>query len=189
MTDPRLQRKSLRAPLKSTALYVDGEHVFKARILNISEGGILLSELPHVPEVNSLPIAINLLLYPRIQGMDLDELKQLSVDDFSRIIIKTKVKMMRTFENQNKIDMIFINFIGCLFENPDEEFKQQVLSYVETFAKNTVYLLSLFESLGNRPEQLEHLRTVAHLLGYDRRMKLPLLRSKVLHDYQSLGSL
>ena len=96
---------------------------------------------------------------------------------------------MRTFENQNKIDMVFINFIGCLFENPGEEFKQQVLSYVETFAKNTVYLLSLFESLGNRPEQLEHLRTVAHLLGYDRRMKLPLLRSKVLHDYQSLGSL
>ena len=97
MTDPRLQRKSLRAPLKSTALYVDGEHVFKARILNISEGGILLSELPHVPEVNSLPIAINLLLYPRIQGMDLDELKQLSVDDFSRIIIKTKVKINISF--------------------------------------------------------------------------------------------
>ena len=102
MTDPRLQRKSLRAPLKSTALYVDGEHVFKARVLNLSEGGVLLSELPHIPEINTLPIAINLIQYPRFQGMSLDELKQFSIDDFSRIILKTKVKMMRTFENQNK---------------------------------------------------------------------------------------
>ena len=189
MTDPRLQRKSLRAPLKSTALYVDGEHVFKARVLNLSEGGVLLSELPHIPEINTLPIAINLIQYPRFQGMSLDELKQFSIDDFSRIILKTKVKMMRTFENQNKIDMVFINYIGCLFDNPEKKFKSAVLEYVETFAKNTVYLLSLFESLGNRPEQIELLRAVAHLLGYDRRMKLPLLRSKVLHDYQSLGSL
>ena len=37
--DPRLQRKHLRAPLKSTCLYVDDEHVFKARVINVSEGG------------------------------------------------------------------------------------------------------------------------------------------------------
>jgi hypothetical protein len=189
MTDPRLQRKFLRAPLKSTALYVDGEHVFKSRILNISEGGLLLSELPHIPEINSLPIAINLILYPRFQGMSLDDVKQLSSDDFTRKIIKTKVRLVRSFENQTNVDRVFINFIGCEFYNPVEDFKLDVFSYVETFAKNTVYLLSLFESLGNRTEQLELLRCVAHLLGYDRRMKVPLLRAKVLHDYQSLGGL
>lgn len=189
MSDPRLQRKFLRAPLKSIALYVDGEHVFKARTLNLSEGGLLLSELPHIPEINSLPIAINLIQYPRFQGMSLDEVKQLSTDDFARTIIKTKVRMVRSFENQSNVDKVFINFIGCEFYNPEEDFKLAVFSYVETFAKNTVYLLSLFESLGNRTEQLELLRSVAHLLGYDRRMKVPLLRAKVLHDYQSLGSL
>ena len=189
MTDLRLQRKHLRAPLKSTALYVDGEHVFKARVLNVSEGGLLLSELPHIPEINLLPIAINLINYPRFQGMTLDEVKQLSVDDFSRVIIKTQVRMMRSYENQNKVDLVFINFIGCLFYNPGPSFKIAILTYVETFAKNAVYLLSLFETLVARPEQAELLKTIAHLLGYDRRMKLPLLRSKVLHDYQSLGSL
>jgi hypothetical protein len=188
MSDAR-QRRFLRAPLKSTSLYVDGEHVFKSRILNISEGGILLSELPHVPEINSLPIAINLIRYPRFQGMPFEELKQQSADDFSRIILKTKVRMVRTFENQSNVDRVFINFIGCEFYNPEDDFKAAIYDYVDTFAKNTVYLLSLFESLGNRTEQLETLRTVAHLLGYDRRMKVPLLRAKVLHDYQSLGSL
>lgn len=189
MADPRLQRKFLRAPLKSQALYVDGEHVFKSRILNISEGGVLLSELPHIPEINSLPIAMNIIHYPRFHGMSLDELKQLSADDFPRTILKTKVRMVRSFENQSNVDRVFINFIGCEFYNPAPDFKLVIFQYVETFAKNTVYLLSLFESLGNRTEQLETLRTVAHLLGYDRRMKIPLLRAKVLHDYQSLESL
>lgn len=188
-TDPRLQRKFLRAPLKSICLYVDGEHVFKARVLNISEGGILLSELPHIPEINSLPIAIDLLQFPRLQALNLDQLKALNPEEFARTIVKTKARMVRTFENQSNVDKIFVNFIGCEFFNPTTDFKVAVFQYVETFARNTVYLLSLFESLGNRAEQLELLRTVAHLLGYDRRMKIPLLRAKVLHDYQSLESL
>ena len=187
--DPRLQRKFIRAPLKSACLYVDEGHVFKARVLNISEGGILLSDLPHIPEINSLPLAIDLLQFPRMQNFSLDQIKALQIDDLPRIIIKTKARMVRTFDGLRPVDRIFVNFIGCDFFNPTAEFKTTIFEYVETFAKNTVYLLSLFESLGNRSEQLELLRSVAHLLGYDRQMKIPLLRAKVLHDYQSLGSL
>ncbi|MFA6238266.1 MAG: PilZ domain-containing protein [Bacteriovorax sp.] len=187
--DPRLQRKHLRAPLKSICLYVDGEHVFKARVFNISEGGLLLSELPHIPEINALPLAIELLNFPRLSTLSYDQLKILNVDEFSRTILKTKCRMVRTFEGQSNVDKIFINFIGCEFYSQTPEFRQAVFHYVETFAKNTIYLLSLFESLANRAEQLELLRTVAHILGYDRRMKIPLLRAKVLHDYQSLESL
>jgi hypothetical protein len=187
--DPRLQRKFLRAPLKSVCLYVDGEHVFKARILNISEGGILLSDLPHIPEINSLPLAIDLIQFPRLQNLTIEQLKALNVEELPRIIIKTKARMMRTFEGLRPVDRIFVNFIGCEFFNAKPDFKIAVFKYVETFAKNTIYLLSLFESLGNRKEQLEVLRLVAHLLGYDSQMKVPLLRAKVLHDYQSLESL
>lgn len=189
MVDARLQRKYLRAPLKSHALYVDGEHVFKAKVLNISEGGLLLSELPHVPEISSLPLAINLIQYPRFNSLSLEELKGLNTETFDRKILKVKARMVRSFENQSAVDKVFINFIGCEFYNPSDEVRFALFSYVENFSKNTVYLLSLFESLGKREEQLETLRLVAHLLGYDRRMKLPLLRAKVLHDYQSLESL
>lgn len=189
MKDPRLQRQHLRAPLKSICLYVDGEHVFKARTLNISEGGILLSELPHIPEINSLPMAIELLQFPRLQNMTLEQIKAINFDDLPRKILKTKTRMVRSFENQSNVDKIFINYIGCEFYNPELDFRDEVSKYVETFTRNTVFLLSLFESLGNRSEQLELLRTVAHVLGYDRRMKVPLLRAKVLHDYQSLESL
>ncbi len=189
MSDSRLQRKFIRAPLKSTALYVDGEHVFKAKVVNLSEGGVLLSELPHFPEEKILSLAVNLIHYPRFSTMNHEELKQLDVADFEKSVIKSRVKIMRNFENQTNVDRVFINFVGCEFYNVTPEFKAIILDYVESFTKNTVYLLSLFESLGNRTEQLEILRTVAHLLGYDRRMKVPLLRAKVLHDYQSLESL
>lgn len=188
-SDPRLQRKFLRAPLKSVCLYVDGEHVFKARVLNISEGGILLSDLPHIPEINSLPLAIDLPQFPRLNALSLEQVKSLDKEEFPRLIIKTKCRMVRTFEGLRPVDRIFVNFIGCQFYDPSTEFKMAVFSYVETVAKNTVYLLSLFESLGKRNDQLELLRSVAHILGYDRNMKIPLLRAKVLHDYQSLESL
>lgn len=184
-----MDRKHLRAPLISTALYVDGEHVFKAKTLNISEGGALLSELPHVPEINALPIAINLINYPRFQGMSHDEVMNLSVDEFPRTIIKTKLKMVRSFSNQSPVDRVFVNFIGCEFHNPASELVEKIKFYVETYTKNTVYLLSLFEALRNKPDQVEHLRQIAFLMGYDRRLKVPLLRAKVLHDYQSLESL
>ncbi len=187
--DPRFQRKYLRAPLKSACLYVDGEYVFKARVINISEGGILLADFPHVPEINSLPLAVSFVQLPRLQNLGMEEIKILNREDFPRVILKTKARMVRTFEGQGPVDKIFVNYIGCEFFNPSTEFKVEVFKYVETFAKNTIYLLSLFESLGNRSEQLEILRIVAHLLGYDRRMKIPLLRAKVLHDYQSLESL
>lgn len=183
------QRKHIRAPLKSTCLYVDGEHVFKAKTINISEGGILLSELPHIPEISSLPMMVSMPVFPKFSTLTLDQLNSLNLEELPRKILRVKSRMVRSFEGQSNVEKLFINFIGCEFYYKTDEFSAYITEYVETFAKNTVYLLSLFESLGNRSEQLETLRAVAHLLGYDRRMKIPLLRAKVLHDYQSLESL
>ncbi|RPJ77637.1 MAG: PilZ domain-containing protein, partial [Alphaproteobacteria bacterium] len=135
--DPRLQRKYLRAPLKSTGLYVDGEHVFKARVLNISEGGLLLSDLPHIPEINALPMAIDLVQFPRLQNLTLAQLKAINAEEFPRTILKIKCRMVRSFEGLRPVDKIFVNFIGCDFVNPSTDFKIAVFKYVETFAKNT----------------------------------------------------
>lgn len=146
-----------------------------------------MSEFPHVPEGEVLPVAINMIHYPRFQTMTPDELKQLTRDDLERTVIKTKVKMVRTFENKSNVDLVFINYIGCEFLEVTAEFKAAITDYVENFTKNIVYLLSLFE--GKKSEQTDVLKSVAELLGYDRKMQIPLLRAKVLHDYQSLESL
>jgi hypothetical protein len=183
------KRQYLRAPLRSTCLYIDGDYVLKARTNNISEGGILLSELPHIPEINALPIMLSLVEFPRFQSLSFEDLKNLNLDDFPVKIVRVKARLVRSFEGESNIDRIFRKFIGCEFYASNDEFKITVKNYVETYAKNIVYLLSLFESLGNKTEQLEALRTIAQFLGHDRKMKIPLLRAKVLHDYQSLESL
>jgi len=183
------KRKYLRAPLRSTCLYIDGDYVFKARTNNISEGGILLSEFPHIPEINALPLMLTLTEFPRFQTLSFDEIKKLSMEDFPKKVVRVKARLVRSFEGESNVDKIFKKFIGCEFYTSGEEFKMAVTTYVETYAKNIVYLLSLFESLGNKTEQLEALRTIAQFLGHDRKMKIPLLRAKVLHDYQSLESL
>lgn len=184
----RFQRKHVRAPLHSTCLYVDGDYVFKAKTLNVSEGGILLSELPHIPEINALPMIISMPVFPKLQTLSLEEMRSLNLNDLPLKILKVKGRLVRSFSNESNVDKVFTNFIGCEFYYTSKEFNSYITEYVEIFAKNTIYFLSLFESLNKRSEQLELLREVAHLLGYDRRMKIPLLRAKVLHDYQSLES-
>jgi hypothetical protein len=183
------KRKYIRAPLRSTCLFVDGDFVFKARINNISEGGILLSELPHIPELETFPIMLILTEFPHFQSLSFEDFKKINFDDFPQKVLKTKVRLARSYEGESNIDKIFRKTIGCEFITSNNEFIQEIKIYVETYAKNIVYLLSLFESLGNKTEQLEALRNIAHFLGHDRKMKIPLLRAKVLHDYQSLESL
>jgi hypothetical protein len=60
-------------------LYVDGEHVFKARTLNVSEGGVLLSELPHMPDINAFPMMLSMPIYPKLSIMSYDELKGIEI--------------------------------------------------------------------------------------------------------------
>lgn len=184
----RFQRRYVRAPLRSTCLYVDGEHVFKAKTLNVSEGGLLLSELPHMPDINALPMMLSMPIYPKLSMMSFDELKAINIENLPRKILKVKSRLVRSYEGESNVDKVFINYIGCEFYYTSVEFEDYINEYIETFAKNTVYLLSLFESHSKKNDQLEMLRIVAHILGYDRRMKIPLLRAKVLHDYQSLES-
>lgn len=185
----QFRRAHLRAPLSTTVLYEDDGHVLKARTLNISQGGVLLENLPHIPEVNAMPLMVDLIEYPVLAKERVDHLLSRSPSDYDRKIFRVRAKMVRSFDVENEVDQIFVTRIGCQFVMPSKTAVDLIESYVSCFAKNTVYLLSLFENHGNRPAQIHFLRHVANLLGYQSGLALPKLRQKVLHDYQSLESL
>lgn len=189
MKSQKFRREFLRAPYVSTVLYQDDRHVFKAKTINISEGGILLENLPVIPEINAMPLMLDLVQFPDLGKERLDHVLARSSRDYERKIIRVRAKMVRSFESNNMIDQIFVTRIGCQFVQPSEEALISIKEYVSRFTKNTVYLLSLFESHSNRPEQIHFLRHVSGLLGYPDKLPLPQLRQKVLHDYQSLESL
>lgn len=185
----QFRRAFLRAPLQSTLLYQDDGHVLKARTLNISEGGVLLENLPRIPEVNAMPLMLSLLFLPELSRERMDQLLSKSSSEYERKIIRTKARMVRSFDVKDEVEQVFLTRIGCEFVKPSSEAITAIKEYVARFAKNTIYLLSLFENHGNRPEQIYFLRHISGLLGYASSLPLPKLRQKVLHDYQSLESL
>lgn len=190
MAQNLLKRLHLRAPLLSPVLYEDGDYAFKAQTLNISEGGVLLTKLPHVPEINAIPLMLGLPMFPVFSTLPVQKVLELDFEKLPREMVRLRARMVRQMENMTAVEKIFVTLIGCEFVGNSEETINVIRRYVECFAKNTIYLLTLFESRAGRGgDQLQLLRHVSGLMGYDPNLKIALLRQKILHDYQSLESL
>ena len=185
----KFRRAHLRAPLKTTVLYKDESHVLKANALNISKGGILLENLPHVPKINLMPLMVDLVHYPDFQSLRFDRIHQLATKSFDRTIFRVRAKIVRSFEEESEVDKIFASSIGCQLVDPSDEVEKLITGDVNVFAKNTIFLLGLFENRGSKKEEINRLRFIAGVLGYQKDLPLPKLRQTVLHDYQSLEDL
>lgn len=179
------RRLHLRSPLDSSVLYESEGHVHKAHSVNISEGGILLEYLPFVPEIRSIPLMFSLPQYPVFSRLNFDSVKQLNVQSLECVVVRSKARLVRSFEGHSAVDKVFVQKIGCEFVAPEPEVIEAIQDYVSVFASNLVFLLGLFQ----RSSQVDHLRLIAGNLGYDGQAKLAVLRQKILHDYQSLESL
>lgn len=183
------RRGYLRSPLKTTFLYVDDGHVFKGKINNISEGGVLLGEMPHIPDEKLFSILIDLPKFPEFSKYSLKKMMFLDADNLEREIIKAEVKIIRTFDGISEVERIFINNIGGEFSIISARDREKISKYVTTYAKNIVYLLGYFEIGMKKKEHLDLVRSLLFLMGYNGREKISILREKLLHDYQSLESL
>lgn len=181
----KFRREYLRAPLKANVLYIDDDYVLKARTENISEGGILLENIPKIPVVPAIPLMMSIPHFPLLNRMTEERIMSFGPNSFDSDIIRVKARVVRSFEGKSEVEAVFMTHIGCEFVVMDEQTRSIIGQYVENFARNVVYLLGLFERHAN-PELIRH---VAELLGYPIYQKINLLRMKVLHDYQSLESL
>jgi len=193
MTESPLTRQYTRANFSANVLFVDGDFVLKAKGHNVSEGGILLRDVPHIPEINAVPLLFMLPELKYLGDLNFQETTQFYSSlqgKSSRLwqVVKVKSRLVRSF-HKDALAMgalskhIAYEFVA--FQQPARDLAL-IQAYVALFTKNIVYLLSLFEHAHKSVEQLEHLKCVAKILGYDHQMKISLLRAKVLHDYQSL---
>jgi len=184
----RLNREYLRAPVRRKILYVDDGFVQSGKAINISEGGILLGELPHIPPINVIHMMIDLPQFPDFHSLGSSRLSALKLQHLERKIIRIRARIVRSFEGKSEVEMAFKN-IGCEFVDFKPEIKGEIEKYVSRYARNIIYMLMLFEHIGRKKEQIEELRNLCYLLGYNWTEKVPFLRQKILHDYQSLESL
>lgn len=183
------QRSFLRAPVNDEILYLCDGYVLKGKCSNISEGGVLLSELGKVPEKSEFSVLIPLVQYPEFSKLGPQKVISVERASFDIEIIRVKVNVVRSFEGKSEVEKILIKNIGAQFVNLAGADRILIVDFVSTFTKNLVYLLTLFESQSSKGANISYIRKLADLLGYDGSLKLPLLRQKVLHDYQSLESL
>ena len=75
----------------------------------------------------------------------------------------------------------------CLQIKEISQFDQAKIStYVDVFASNLIYLQVLLDTMNSDENHLLKLRRISEYLGYEKDMKLALLRKTVQEDYRSL---
>tara|TARA_Y100001970_G_scaffold283985_1_gene400410 strand:- start:866 stop:1429 length:564 start_codon:yes stop_codon:yes gene_type:complete len=187
MNEKKYQRAHLRAPLKSKIICTSNDQVFLGKTMNISEGGVLFSKGPVFSQGDEFHLMVDLPDYPNFSDFDKEEILDLEWYSFEREVMRAKAKVMRSFEADfnGKVTECY----GCSFLKAEKNSVLFIKNYVNSYSKNILYLLSLFESLGRGRLNLPTLKKVAFLMGYSNDDKTHVLRSQVLHDYKSLEKL
>jgi PilZ domain len=186
MMKKNYQRRHLRAPFKETILYADGSYVLKASAVNISEGGLLVDELPSFPEQDEVPLMVSLPQLPALKNFTLLKMQTFSPELFPKHVIRVKAKMVRRVQLSQNLDNLFRSRFGLEFIRISPGEQKYIEDYVTTFSSNLIYLQTLIDSFNTDDETKMRVRTLAKILGYQDSDKIAHLRSLVTHDYKSL---
>jgi hypothetical protein len=186
MKSKNYQRRHLRAPLRGSVLYADGDYVLKGTTLNISMGGLLIDQLPNFPESDDVSILLSLPHFPLLKNFSLLKMQTFSSDLFARKVIRAKAKMVRREQLSQNLDNIFRSRFGLEFIRIAGIDEQHIEEYVTNYAYNLVYLQTLIDSFNSDDETKKRARALAHILGYKNVDRIVDLHSAVSQDYKSL---
>lgn len=180
------QRRYLRAPYREEILFAAENFIFKAKALNISEGGMLLDKIGHFPEDEVVPFMVRLHQYPFFKNYTLQQLASHDPDYAADKIVRFKAKMVRKIGLKSKVDGVLASQIGLQIVEISNFEQAKVSSYVDVYASNLIYLQVLLDTIHADKHNLSRIRMLAGFLGYDRDLKISLLRKIVQEDYRSL---
>lgn len=180
------QRRHLRAPLKEFILYSSNQYVLKARAINISEGGLLIDELPSFPDHDEVPVMFCLQETPLLKNFSLLKLQTFTLDLFPKHVLRAKAKMVRRVHLSQNLENIFMSRFGLEFIRITPGDLKIIDTYVMNFSANLIYLQTLIDSFNTDEETKLKVRTLAKILGYDHTEKISQLRNTVTTDYKSL---
>lgn len=186
MMNKTYQRRHLRAPFRETILYADGSYVFQAQALNISEGGLLLDQLPKFPDAEDVPILMAIPKLPTFKNFTLIKMHTFSKELFPKQIIRVKAKLVRREELSQNLDNIFRSKFGLEFIRISSFDQKIIEDFISTFSANLIYLQTLIDSFNTDDETKIRVRTLAGIMGYMDIEKIAKLRSNVMNDYKSL---
>lgn len=181
------RREYLRAPFRQNVLYCDQDFVFKARAMNISEGGLLLDQVPYFPQKGKVvPLMLALAQYPYFKNFDLEKLENYSTDLLRLQVIRLGCEVVRKREVKSQVEEVFSSRVGAKFIDLSVHSRQQIKNYVEILASNLVYLHFLMDNLNADEINLKKFRALARILNYDSQLKVSQLRTLISVDYANM---
>jgi c-di-GMP-binding flagellar brake protein YcgR len=186
ITKKNYQRRHLRAPFKEHVLFAADKHVLQAQGLNISEGGMLLDQIPSFPSTDEVPLMISIPQLPYLKNFTLLRMQTFTMEIFGRHVIRARAKMVRREELSQNLDNIFRSRIGLQFTHIQPQEQKYIEEYVSTFSSNLIYLQTLIDSFNTDEETKVRARALAKILGYEETERIAQLRALVTHDYKSL---
>ncbi len=180
------QRAHLRAPYKEPVLFGDEGRIHKGRALNISEGGLLLDQVPSFPAEAEVPLMLHIPTYPYFKNFNLLKMKTFSRDLFSTKIVRVTGLMVRRIGTTTSVDQIFAARFGIKFAEIGAHEQKIIGDYVSVFASNLIYLQMLIDSWNTDEDMKLRTRELSKILGYGDIERISELRQQVSHDYLSL---
>jgi hypothetical protein len=180
------QRRHLRAPFKEAVLFSDGSSVLKASSLNLSEGGMLLDQLPSFPDKELIQLAFPVRELPVFRNFSVLKLKTFSPELFRRHVVRVEARLARRGELAQDVSNVFRSRFGLEFIHVNPEAKKIIEGYVTSFSANLVYLQTLLDSYNTDEETKTKVRVLAGIMGYEKEEKIAQLRALVTQDYRSL---
>jgi hypothetical protein len=176
-SDRGYQRKHLRAPYRFEIMYAYDQKMHRQHCLNISEGGMLISEVDFFPQQET-SVLLSLPQFPPFKNFTIEKLKDFTIDLFPKKVIPAKVKLVRMDKVAKTAGVKFVAISG-----PHQKF---IAEYVESLLSNIIHLLTLIDSVNFDTESLEKTRYLSHLMGYGQEIKIAKLRQVIGHEYRSL---
>lgn len=177
----------MRAPVYSEALITKEHYVVPGFCANVSEGGCLLYSAEEKNDNDVFSVMFLIVHYPDFSKLIRSELFTLNRAILNNTAVRGKVVVRRNAPA--KIENFPFPYLhGCKFLNITTEEKEIIDTYVKRYARNIIFVLNLFEGLDNNNSNVALIRSLTRFLGYAADMKLPFVRQKLLHDYQSLES-
>ncbi|HLT22964.1 MAG TPA: PilZ domain-containing protein [Bacteriovoracaceae bacterium] len=180
------QRRHLRAPFKETILYTDEVNFFKGRATNISEGGMLIGELPSIPSKEQITLIISLPHVEPLKNLSLLQLKTYNAEMFRADVFGVIARLVRQEELAGDVGNVFNTRFGLEFVDIKDKHRKKIENYVSNFSANLITLQTLIDLYNYDDETKKRARAFAHVLGYDQNEKISTLRALVNHDYKSL---
>lgn len=185
MKSGNYQRRFLRAPLNEKVILTDGETVFRAEMINISEDGLLMSELPFFPEKDELSLLIPIPHFPLFKNLSDEQLDVLDERSFLRRIIRVKAQIVRKAELERDLSNIFKSKFGMQFTNASDREREIISQYVKNSSSNLVHLQTLIDSFNSSEKIRVRTRSLSRIMGYEAK-KIAQLRVEISADYQGL---